>query len=303
MGRRRFLVLTVTCLVFPVLLGCSPGAIPVESPRGRLATSGTDDNAPVPMSKVDGESSTTSEKRPRSPSLLQILACPAWHHGKKVVISGFLRLEFEGTAIYLSEDDEKHCMTCNALWVSFEGNTTGMTIEDIVERFSGKYVYLSGTFDESDHGHLGAYDGAIKNITDIQVQLDRAELKRLKEEWFRKAEEKSKERGGPLGDPQRGRRKRRLKPAEIAAQLCHHHCVPLTAWAMRLVGLVPTTRRLDRGLFRCVKGDSLVLPGTGIGKVSRPRLLSCPMVQSLPGRLLRLGPDRFRPCSEQGVSP
>jgi hypothetical protein len=55
-------------------------------------------------------------------SLLRILVNPDYYHSKRVYISGFLRVQREGNALYFSEDEDQHMMWCNALWVYFDDN-------------------------------------------------------------------------------------------------------------------------------------------------------------------------------------
>jgi hypothetical protein len=55
-------------------------------------------------------------------SLIELIANPTKFDGKRVRIIGFLRLEFEGNAIYLSKSDFEHGVTKNGLWVSIEAS-------------------------------------------------------------------------------------------------------------------------------------------------------------------------------------
>ena len=122
------------------------------------------------------------------PSLIHIMAQPDQYHGKKLFVSGFLRLEKEGNAIYLSENDDQHLMRCNAFWVSLENNTTQMSHQELVQEFSGKYVDLQGTFDKDEHGHMDHFQGAFKNITHISTKPDRAYYNQLREKYRRDAD-------------------------------------------------------------------------------------------------------------------
>jgi hypothetical protein len=117
------------------------------------------------------------------PSLIHIMAHPDQYHGKKVFVAGFLRIQKEGNAIYLSENDDQHIMTCNAFWVSLENNTMKMSNQELAKEFSCKYVYLQGTFDKDEHGHMDSYQGGFKNITHISIKEDRAYYKRLREKY------------------------------------------------------------------------------------------------------------------------
>jgi len=99
------------------------------------------------------------------PSLVQLLTFPDRYHGKKVQIMGYLHVRFEGTAIYLSREDAEYGITRNGLWVSFD--KASVPFEGGIEpkQLDKKYVLLEGTFDKDDFGHLGAWKGALANVT------------------------------------------------------------------------------------------------------------------------------------------
>jgi hypothetical protein len=102
------------------------------------------------------------------PSLVQVLARPEYYHGKEIMVEGYLVVEFEGTAIYLSKDDADF-MTRNGFWVSFEKNTLDLSDAEIAKRFNCKYVRLQGTFDAGNSGHLGEWLGAIGNVSRLEA--------------------------------------------------------------------------------------------------------------------------------------
>lgn len=52
-------------------------------------------------------------------SLIQLIAQPEKFEGKRVRFIGFLRIEFEGNAIYLHREDFDHGITKNGLWLIF----------------------------------------------------------------------------------------------------------------------------------------------------------------------------------------
>jgi hypothetical protein len=105
----------------------------------------------------------------RHPSLVQMLANLEHYHGKEVLVEGYLVVEFEGTAIYLSKDDADFMITRNGFWVSFENNTLDMRLAEIAERFNCRYVLLEGTFDAGNLGHLRGWQGAICKVSRLQA--------------------------------------------------------------------------------------------------------------------------------------
>lgn len=105
---------------------------------------------------------------PLALSLVQLIANPQDYDGKLVRVIGFVRLEFEGNAIYLHQDDYKHVITKNGLWLDASG--------DIVqkrEEFDQKYVLLEGVFNAKNTGHMGLWSGSIQKISRCKVWMER----------------------------------------------------------------------------------------------------------------------------------
>jgi hypothetical protein len=97
-------------------------------------------------------------------SLVRLIANPKDYDGKVVRVIGYARLEFEGNAIYLHQDDYKHSIYKNGLWMDVS--------EDMLKRkaeFDRKYVLIEGTFDAKMTGHMGLWSGSIQKITRCQV--------------------------------------------------------------------------------------------------------------------------------------
>ncbi len=91
--------------------------------------------------------------------MVQLLANPDAYQGKKIAVSGFLHLEFEGDAIYLHEDDSKNQIYKNGFWVSCK--------PEIAKKFneaSDGYVMIVGRFSTKTKGHLGLWSGTIEKI-------------------------------------------------------------------------------------------------------------------------------------------
>jgi hypothetical protein len=105
-------------------------------------------------------SSPVSSALNNSVSIVQLIATPEKYDGKVVQVMGFLRLEFEGNAIYLHEDDYKHAITKNGLMV-----VSNAEIDAKADKLNLHYVVLEGTFDANDHGNKGLNSGTITNIT------------------------------------------------------------------------------------------------------------------------------------------
>lgn len=108
--------------------------------------------------------SFAQSRRPTPVSIVQLIANPRAYHGKFVRVIGFASVRFEGTAIYLNEDDYRHGIHKNGLWLDLDG---GKPRREYLE-FHEKYVLIEGTFDANMKGHRGAFSGAIIHIKRIE---------------------------------------------------------------------------------------------------------------------------------------
>ena len=97
-------------------------------------------------------------------SLLELIANPERFHGRRVSVRGYVRIEFEGSAIYLSKESFEAGSMRDALWLTPAANSPfakpGAT-------FGPRYADVVGRFDAFDRGHFGMYSGAITEVTRI----------------------------------------------------------------------------------------------------------------------------------------
>ena len=105
-------------------------------------------------------------------SLVQLIANPKDYDGKLVRVAGFLRLEFEGNAIYLHQDDYKHGIFKNGLWVDAREDYRKRASE-----FDQKYVELQGIFKANVEGHGNEWSGGIQRAYKFQVRSLRNDRK------------------------------------------------------------------------------------------------------------------------------
>jgi hypothetical protein len=105
-------------------------------------------------------------------SIVQLIANPERYDAKRVQFIGFLRIEFEGTAVYLHREDYERGISKNPLWINIP---TGMS-EAEADAVNGQYVICRGTFDAADHGHMGIFSGAIKNIERLRLWPESKEV-------------------------------------------------------------------------------------------------------------------------------
>lgn len=126
----------------------------------------------------------TAEAETLNVSLVQLLATPERYNGKQVLVTGYLHLQFEDTALYFSKEDAQY--GSNALWVGFANDVKLETVGNPSQRkrlklssFDSRHVMVQGVFDSSMKGHLGGFPGGITNISRI-VKLKRVSFwKRL----------------------------------------------------------------------------------------------------------------------------
>ena len=105
-----------------------------------------------------GVGPSTSMPAATKVSLVSLIANPQQFNGRRVRVVGVLRLELEGSALYLHREDYSERLTSNA--VALEFGPDGPAPD--VSRLAGDYVALQGIFDGENRGHLGNYGGVIK---------------------------------------------------------------------------------------------------------------------------------------------
>ncbi|MGH7512435.1 MAG: hypothetical protein ACREOQ_05855 [Gemmatimonadales bacterium] len=98
------------------------------------------------------------------PSLVELVTRPELYDGKPVRVIGFVNLEFEGNGLYLHEDDWRHAIYRNGVWIDppqgLDPDSDGTNVP--VNR---QYVLVEAVFDANDHGHLGMWSGRLRKVT------------------------------------------------------------------------------------------------------------------------------------------
>lgn len=96
-------------------------------------------------------------------SIVRLIATPERYHDRKVQVTGFVNLEFEGEAIYLHKEDYEKGLTKNGFWITFSNKLDRKEIN----KLNKGYVLIEGTFNKDRHGHMGLFGGEIYEITRI----------------------------------------------------------------------------------------------------------------------------------------
>lgn len=107
---------------------------------------------------------TVKAQEIKNVSLVRLIANPQQFNGASVRVIGFVRIKFEGNAIYLHQDDEKYSITKNGLWLSIPDE-----IRKNPQKFDDKYVLVEGIFNAAKLGHMRLFSGSIENIKRFQV--------------------------------------------------------------------------------------------------------------------------------------
>jgi len=117
-------------------------------------------------------------------SIISIIANPERYDGKNVRVHGYLHLEFEDFALYLSKDDADYLRTENSLGISFSDNEVDFepldrssfsvsnagrkfnedaNLHQRIGRFNCVNVMLEGTYDAETH--------EIRNVRTVQEDI------------------------------------------------------------------------------------------------------------------------------------
>ena len=105
-------------------------------------------------------------------SLINVIANPEKYDGKCVRLTGVLRVEFEGNALFLNQESYKNDIYVNAVTLTFHKHIKDF-FGDISE-LNGKYLSIEGIFTNEDINQNGAtgYLGDIYRLTDFYNLFD-----------------------------------------------------------------------------------------------------------------------------------
>lgn len=114
-----------------------------------------------------------------SASLVALLANPERFDGRKLMVSGFLTLEHEGTGLYLDRAAYDAGLSKNAVWLD---RPTWPEPEE-TRRLHRTYAEVVGTFDASKLGAYDHYSGALTQVQRITPTFTAADYQqwRLRE--------------------------------------------------------------------------------------------------------------------------
>ena len=105
--------------------------------------------------------------------LTRVIANPDQYDGKVVRVTGFVKLEFEGNAIYVHQDDFERHVFKNALWID-----VSPAMQKHQADLDERYVLVEGVFNAQMKGHMGVFAGSIQRISMFDVRRFRGEPSR-----------------------------------------------------------------------------------------------------------------------------
>lgn len=100
-------------------------------------------------------------------SPVRLLADPERYDGQKVLVAGYVTLNFEDSGLHLDRTSYHAGLRRNAIWL----NRPPWLSSADRRRLNRRYDRVAGTFDASATGHMGAYSGALKEIQSIEPNL------------------------------------------------------------------------------------------------------------------------------------
>jgi hypothetical protein len=93
-------------------------------------------------------------------SIIQLISTPERYEGKVVRLIAFLRVEFEGNALYMHREDYEQGITRNGIWIELPSQPVARS-----KQRDQSYVIAVGTFDSTNKGHMGLWAGSLSQVS------------------------------------------------------------------------------------------------------------------------------------------
>lgn len=97
---------------------------------------------------------------PINVSMIQLIANPQEFNGRTVRVTAFLRLEFEGDALYLHEEDFKKGIPQNGVAIDLSESQ----LRNFAKLNNG-YVLVEGIFNAGEGGHFDTFPGTLQKVS------------------------------------------------------------------------------------------------------------------------------------------
>lgn len=124
-------------------------------------------SAAMPRAAVDASQTTgESPEDPIDASLIELIGSPERFRGRWVRVIGYVALEFEGTAIFLHEEDYARGLVRNALWLDVERSAAALFPRP-------GYAVVEAQFAPDQHGHMSLFSGGLTRVGRLEAWAGR----------------------------------------------------------------------------------------------------------------------------------
>lgn len=142
-------------LMAALMLSCRPD----QTTPSVTAEFGPSSTGGAPSGKGGhGSTDVASPDDPVDASLIELIAAPERFRNRRVRLIGYVVLEFEGTAVYLHEEDYTRAIMRNALWLD-------VSPSGAAPRSQPGYAVVEARFEPDRHGHMGLFAGALAEVS------------------------------------------------------------------------------------------------------------------------------------------
>lgn len=89
--------------------------------------------------------------------MVELLAAPERFRDQHVRVIGYATLEFEGSAVYLHEEDYRQAITRNAIWLDVQPSESTRLARP-------GYAIVEGRYVPDRHGHMGLFSATLTQV-------------------------------------------------------------------------------------------------------------------------------------------
>jgi hypothetical protein len=154
----------LVALIAVLSMSCGGSA---STPQGKPSASGVSEQVALPS--VPAELLASPQPDAERVSLARVLATPEALHGKPVKLGGFAHVEFEGSYLCLHRDDVQYRIVTNCIWLD-------VPLRPETEAVNDQYVAVVGVIDAKSRGHMGMFQAAVTEVSQLAVLPTRAQL-------------------------------------------------------------------------------------------------------------------------------
>lgn len=94
----------------------------------------------------------------------ELMADPQRFEGQRVRVVGYLRLQFDRNALYMTRDDYNNSVAEHALWLDLKNSQLRSS-----SKLNNGHVTVEGVFGPADKVHGGPWAGALKEVSSLRM--------------------------------------------------------------------------------------------------------------------------------------